>query len=154
MTASPWDYEVTLVSPDGSKTARIEKAMEIAMSAPTRGTLVLSTGLVLEGCNPSMVWSDDSRYLAVPRWEGRKQRLVVIDTWTQQVRQSNPRYHVLELTSFSGGIIRGLDSPVYRPQALSVDISTAFGTRQSIPGKPRSRGSERRSPTHEDDDLR
>lgn len=136
MPASPWDWEVALVSPDGSKTARIDNAMEIAMSAPTRGTLVLSTGLVLDGCNPSMVWSDDSRYLAVPRWEGRKQRLVVIDTSTQQVRRSNPRFRALELTSFSGGIIRGVDSPGHRPQALSFDISTAFGTHHGFPGKP------------------
>lgn len=126
---SPWDHEVTSVSPDGSKTARIEKAMEIGMGAPTRGTLFLSTGLVLEDCNPSMIWSDDSRYLAVPRWEGGSQRLAVIDTSTQQVRESNSLYRVLELTSFSGGIIGGLDSPVYRPQPISVDISSPFDAR-------------------------
>ena len=50
------------------------------MGGPTAGQLRLSNGIELDSCNPSIVWSEDSRYLAVPQWSaGRTQRLVVID---------------------------------------------------------------------------
>jgi hypothetical protein len=134
MFVSPWAHDVTVVSPDGSKTARLDATGEMGMRGPTRGTLTLSTGLVLEECNPSMVWSHDSRYLAIPRWDGNRQRLAVIDTSTQQVRVSNSRHAVLQLASFSGGIITGIDSPAHRPRDFSLDITSPFDVRAERQG--------------------
>jgi len=65
---SPWSSEVHITSPDGKTTAVIEDAMEVGMGAPTAGLLRLSNGMTFERCNPSLVWSADSAYLAVPQW--------------------------------------------------------------------------------------
>ena len=49
------------------------------MGAPTYGILNISNGMSYRGCNPSIVWSDDFKYLAVPQWtRERDQRLLVI----------------------------------------------------------------------------
>jgi hypothetical protein len=54
------------------------------MGNPTIGTLEFSNGFELGGCNPSFIWSDDSKYLVVPHYFRRfgifrRQRLVIID---------------------------------------------------------------------------
>lgn len=75
-------------SPDGKLDARIAKTYEVGAGQPPVGELRLSDGLVIESCAPYLVWSDDSRYLAVPQhtcstgFFGRSfsWRLLVIDT--------------------------------------------------------------------------
>ncbi len=91
----PWPYNLPIFrrnhrapSPDGSDCAEITGAYEVSMSNPTCGTLHTTSGLVLEYCSPSFVWSDDSRYLAVPQFFMRLkifrlQRMVIIDTRTR-----------------------------------------------------------------------
>jgi hypothetical protein len=124
---SPWDSSVRASSPDGTKTASIARASEVAMGAPTSGELRLSTGPTLESCNPSIVWSDDSRFLAVPQWTpSRSQRLVVVDTETGQVRAHPATFRVLQLESFEEGTIKGIDSPVYLPVPVVLSVRTLF----------------------------
>jgi hypothetical protein len=121
---SPWAWEAVLASPDGEKTARIDDALEIAMGAPTSGRLVVCTGLSLESCNPSMVWSDDSRYLAVPRWTPTQaQQLVIVDVVQAVVRVAPGRYSVLQLESFEGGVVHGVNSPIHQPRIVSVAVA-------------------------------
>jgi hypothetical protein len=121
---SPWSDSARLASPDGRAEARIDDAGEIAMGAPTSGTLVLSTGVTVERCSPSIVWSDDSRWLAVPRWTvNRHQQLVVVDARAGTVRVMPGTYRVLQLESFDGGIVRGVDSPIHQPQPVAVAIA-------------------------------
>jgi hypothetical protein len=81
-----WRGSHRAVAPDGSLVAEIAQAMEHSMSNPTAGTLRVSDGLELPNCSPAFLWSDDSRYLAVPQWErvglfrtGLRQRLVIVD---------------------------------------------------------------------------
>src|SRR5687768_8920886 len=113
---SAWDYSLHLTSPDGQITAVIDNASEVGQGAPTYGTLKLSNGLTFEGCNPSAVWSDDSKFLAVPQWtERRLQRLLVISIERATVGYAPDIFDVLELHSFSAGKIKGIDSPVYKP---------------------------------------
>lgn len=120
---SPWSWEAELASPDGQVTARIVDAGEIAMGAPTSGRLVLSTGQTVESCNPSMVWSHDSRFLAVPRWTpGREQQLVIVDVRRRTVRVLPGIYRVLQLDSFDGGVVRGVDSPIHQPRAIALPV--------------------------------
>jgi hypothetical protein len=125
---SPWSWEAELVSPDGQKTARIVDAGEIAMGAPTAGRLSISSGMTLENCNPSMVWSHDSRFLAVPRWlPDRNQQLVIVDVGTGKVRVVPGRYRVLQLESFDAGVVRGVDSPIHMPQPIAVRVTELVG---------------------------
>lgn len=120
---SPWSWEAELASPDGQVTARIVDAGEIAMGAPTSGRLLLSNGQMVESCNPSMVWSDDSCFLAVPRWTpGREQQLVIVDVRRRKVRVIPGVYRVLQLESFEGGVVRGVDSPIHNPRPIAISV--------------------------------
>lgn len=79
-----WRDSFQLKSPDGKLIAEIPSTGEVSMGNPTIGTLKLSNGFVMDRCNPSFIWSDDSRYLVVPRYFRRfglfrRQRLVLID---------------------------------------------------------------------------
>jgi hypothetical protein len=129
MPISPWDTSVTLPSPDGRLTAAIEDAREVGMGAPTRGRLVLSNGMALADCNPSMAWSEDSRLLAVPQWvevQGSNapgQRLAVVDPVNRRVGYAEGLYRVLEVHSFSGGVIRCVDSPAHHPRRFGALVS-------------------------------
>jgi hypothetical protein len=78
----PWRRSHRATWPDGALVAGIDEAFEHSMSNPTVGTLRTSGGLELTKCNPAFIWSDDSRYLAVPRWCRRfglflRQRLAI-----------------------------------------------------------------------------
>jgi hypothetical protein len=126
MTAkiSAWDYSLHLTSPDGQFTAVIGKASEVGQGAPTYGTLKISNGLTFEGCNPSAVWSDDSKFLAIPQWTAvRRQRILVISIEQASFGYTADIFSVLELHSFSGGKIKGIDSPVYQPREIEIDLS-------------------------------
>ena len=52
------------------------------MGAPTCGELYVEpwqAKAAWEACNPAIMWSDDSMYLAVPQWaEDRSQRLLLV----------------------------------------------------------------------------
>ncbi|MCC6442533.1 MAG: hypothetical protein IT210_03635 [Armatimonadetes bacterium] len=123
MSVSPWAESVTLASPDGKQTACIARTDEIAMGAPTSGELHLSGGLQFPSGNSSIVWSEDSLYLAASQWAARRdQRLLIVRVPDRQFRYAPEVYRVLELQSFSGGIVRGIDSPVYMPAPVAVDI--------------------------------
>src|SRR5688572_16175234 len=90
MSEQKWPYNLPIwrdayraVSPDGRLVARIDPAVEVSMGNPKTGILCVSNGLHIERCNPSFVWSDDSKYLAVPQFFEkllvcRRQRLLVI----------------------------------------------------------------------------
>ena len=121
---SAWDYSLNLTSPDGQVTAVIDDAHEFGQGSPTTGTLVLSNGLTFEGCNPSAVWSEDSKFLAVPQWTTvPHQRLLVISIERKTVGYPRELFSLLELHSFSGGRIKGVDSPAYKPREIEVDLN-------------------------------
>ncbi|MEM6471872.1 MAG: hypothetical protein AAF802_20095 [Planctomycetota bacterium] len=116
---------MSLDSPDGSLNATIDDAMEIGMGAPTRGDLVISTGLTILDCGPSIVWSHDSRYLAVPQWQpydnGHSQRIVVISIERNAFRPVGRKFVVLELASFVDGIVCGIDCPATVKTPVEID---------------------------------
>ena len=120
---SPWSMSAKLVAPNGQLTATIEEAFEVGMGAPTSGDLELCNGLRAASCNPSMVWSDDSRFLAVPQWtRDRQQRLLVLSMEHHSCQLLGGLFRVLELHEFKSGVILGVDSPVYRPQRIRLPI--------------------------------
>lgn len=123
MALSPWSPGESLASPDGTRVASIPEAYEIAMGAPTSGDLTVA-GLVLPGCNPSMVWSDDSAYLAVPQWTAqRSQRLLIVSIDRKEFCLAPKIYRVLELHTFRNGVVSGLDSPIHMTTQLRFAIA-------------------------------
>lgn len=123
MSESEWPYNLPIwrrahqaSSPDGQMVAEIDTAYEVSMGNPTCGTLRLSTGLELERCNPSFIWSDDSRYLAVPRYFYRlglfrRQHMVIIDTLEQCVVASTETAYYYQPESFSVGLLVATKEP-------------------------------------------
>ena len=122
----PWRRSYQATSPDGRWCAKITYASEIFMSGPTKGTLSISDLFAIPDCNPAFIWSDDSRYIAVPQWKyflRRRERLLVVDTQTQTILASPSRFRLLELRSFSGGVIAGIDSPIWRPREIEIPLA-------------------------------
>ncbi len=121
-------------SPDGHYVATVTDAQEYAMGSETYGTLTVTgeyrgypVRLEFEDCNPNVVWSDDSKMLAVPqRTREQGLRLLLISLPRGQ-SQSIPRLFIaLELHSLVGGIIRGIDGHGYFPMKFEMDVSRAF----------------------------
>jgi hypothetical protein len=118
---SPYDLPIfrrahTATAPDGSDVATIDPADEVSMSNPTMGTLRLSSGLELEGCNPSFIWSDDSRYLAVPMYFRRfglfrRQRLAIVDAVGRRVLVSPEIACYFQPDSFTDGVLVVIKEP-------------------------------------------
>ena len=124
MAISPWSDSVEVASPNRRYKAQVTGAMEIAMGAPTSGTLSVSCGIKRKQCNPSIVWSSDSRFLAVPQWtKNRAQRLLIIEVEKGKSYWAPKVYRVLELHNFVNGTIYGVDSPEYNPVQVEVKIS-------------------------------
>jgi hypothetical protein len=120
---SPWEWSARLKSPDGRHEAAIDDATEIAMGGPASGTLKMSNGKSYPGCSPSMVWSDDSRFLAVPTWtRDRSQRLMIVRVDGKEPLFAPGTYRVLERHRFAGGVVQGVDSPIHMPRELKVDV--------------------------------
>jgi hypothetical protein len=115
MSDSEWPYNLPIwrsahraASPDGQAVAEIGSTCEVSMGNPTCGTLRISIGLELERCNPSFIWSDDSRYLAVPWYFYRlglfrRQRIVVIDTRERRALASRETAYYYQPESFAAG---------------------------------------------------
>ena len=94
------------------------------MGAPTYGILNISNGMSFRSCNPSIVWSDDSQYLAVPQWTPyTDQRLLVISLEQESSGYAPGLFRVLELHSFLNGKIKGIDSPIYQPREIEIDVN-------------------------------
>ena len=128
MVISAWNWTVSLDSPDGSLNASIDDASEIGMGAPTRGELSISNGIVIPNCGPSIVWSDDSAFLAAPQWQpydnGHYQRLLIVSIAHRSWQLLGSRYSVLELASFDHGVVRGTNSPAHNPTPIELDTAS------------------------------
>jgi hypothetical protein len=122
---SPWSYSARLSSRDGRFTAAFEYENEVCQGGPTYGRVVLSNGMTFDSCNPSFVWSNNSKYLAVPQWTHyREQRLLVINAELRTSKLLPEVFQVLELHTFTDGMVEGIDSPVYRPKRVSIMTAT------------------------------
>lgn len=79
-----WRKSFRAESPTGAFVAQINPAWEVSMGSPNHGTLCVSAGVHVQHCSPTFLWSDDSRYLAVPQFvhgfrRGLRQHLSVLD---------------------------------------------------------------------------
>jgi hypothetical protein len=143
-----WPYDLPIFrrsfraeSPNGDTVAEMPSASEVSMSNPTSGTLHLSTGLTIRNCNPSFIWSEDSRYLAVPEWSMRAglfrgQRLLVVEPATGRIFASPWMWGFLQPESFARGDIVVVRHPERRhPRRISWRIPDGLAgfTRRSLP---------------------
>ena len=128
---SPWVDRAERQSPDGCHIAVYQNGMEVAMGAPTRGELRVTTPigdghLVADDAAASFVWSNDSRFLAFSKWRSNmKQSLCVLQLADMTVDESPDEFIVLELRGFSDGKIEGVDSPVHMPRTFSLKYGEA-----------------------------
>ena len=127
-----WRYKYHETSPNGKITAEIKQTAEVSMGMPGRGVLELSTGITLDWCNPSFVWSDDSRYLAVPQFFARfglvlRQRLVVIDGTENTLSKSREFAFYFQPESFQSSKLTALQEPFHHsPKTLSWSVPKDF----------------------------
>lgn len=107
---SPVDEEVNLPSPDGTVAVRYT-GQEVQMSGPVRGFALLSNGRAVPGCSPVMVWSADSRHLAVIRMESAQRPTVLAVVSAADGRMADVRQGVgfPPLATFTDGVIGSAD---------------------------------------------
>jgi tetratricopeptide (TPR) repeat protein len=121
---SPLATSAEQVSPNGKLTAAMRNGKEIGWGDPVSGTLEISSGVMVPDCSPSFVWSDDSRYLAVPQWtESMRQRILIIRISDGSIHAASGEYNMLRLESFQNGIITGVDSPAHAQHPVEVAVT-------------------------------
>lgn len=132
MSISPWDSFAELASPNGQYVATFDDAMEIAMGAPMRGTLTVRQKgqqkplIEVPDASGSFVWSSDSTAIAFPRWTAKRdQRLCVLRLPSGQTEVVDGRFDVLQLESLFEGRLVGVDSPIYRPKKVEIQLPSS-----------------------------
>jgi hypothetical protein len=138
MSTVKWPYTLPIwrrfhraVSPDGQRVAQIDPAYEIGMSNPTSGLLCVTGGPHLERCNPSFVWSDDSRYLAVPQFHGffARQRILIVVFEQKCVFASRERASYFQPESFSVGQLIVTINPFRSARVMNFEIPSELSSR-------------------------
>jgi len=145
MTEEQWPYNLPifrrffrLTSLDGRMTAEIANAVEVSMSNPTIGTLLLSTELTIKDCNPSFIWSDDPNYLAVPQYSRNwfrgigKQRLVVVDVADQKGWRSKKLAYYIQPETFCEGHLTITIEPARNARTIIYDVPGNLKTFEKI----------------------
>lgn len=104
--------------------AEIADAREVSMGNPTRGTLRVAGLLELDACNPAFIWSNDGRYLAVPRYTYvlglvRRQRLLVIDVDQRTIHRSRQGAWYFQPETFTDGILVATRNPSREAQKVA-----------------------------------
>lgn len=140
-----WQRSLRLESPDGTMWAEIENASEVSMGNPTIGTLILSTGVELENCNPSFIWSDSSKYLAVPQytfnrfWGRGKQKLLVINVVESKAWLSPKLAYYMQPEAFRDGKVSVTINPFHKPKTKEFSIEPMEGDFQFLGTLPNKR---------------
>lgn len=102
--------------------AEIKDASEVSMGNPTIGTLVLSNGLKVEKCNPSFIWSDDSRFLAVAQYTSNwltgtgRQKLLIVNVLENSAWRSPKLAYYVQPESFKDGKVSVTVNPFAKPR--------------------------------------
>ncbi len=129
-----WRSSHRVESPNKKYIAKIDPAYEVSMGNPTYGTLRLSNGLSLPKCNPSFIWSDDSKYLAVPQftsnwfWGIGKQRLLIIDVNKNRGWQSPKIAYYIQPETFRVGELTVTLNPFRKAKTMTYSIPKDLGT--------------------------
>jgi hypothetical protein len=123
LSISPWNGDVEVSSPNGEFVAKVVSTHEIAMGAPVSGMLFVNGKAISKRCSSSIVWSNDSRFIAFPEWTwSNNQKLKILNVQSGKIKKLFKAYRVLELEGFNDLIISGVDSPIYKPKNLNVKL--------------------------------
>jgi hypothetical protein len=123
-----WRRKYSAESPNKKIIAEINPAYEISMGNPTYGTLILSNGINIGRCNPSFIWSNDSKCLAIPQYTTNwffgfgKQRLLVIDVNENQGWQSKKLAYYIQPEKFESGKLTATLNPFRSPEIVIYNI--------------------------------
>jgi hypothetical protein len=102
---SAWEAGCMLLSPNRHHRADYS-GIEIAMGAPTIGSISVGQDTILRG-NASIIWSNDSRYLAFPKWHlDRSQTLGILDTDSHKEGVWSCSAAVYQTISFENGLLK------------------------------------------------
>ncbi len=138
MTTAEWPYDLPIWrrlhkadSPDGTHTAEIALATEVSMGNPTSGELVLTDLPSLPRYSPSFIWSDDSRYLAVPQFFERfglfrRQRILLLDTRDHKITKSREIAYYFQPESFSSGVLQAVKEPFRTAERIRWQVPDDF----------------------------
>ena len=136
----PWPYNMPIFrrtfisrSPDEKLEAEIAQAREVSMSNPTIGVLKVSDGLAIKDCSPSFIWSNDSRYLAVPQLHRLlglffSVRVLIVDTRDRAVFASRRIRGWLQPRSFKSGALVVTASPSQAAREFRWQIPSDLGS--------------------------
>ena len=129
-----WRSSHVALSPSGARRAEIARATEHAMGGPTLG-LLRAEGLALERCSPSFLWSDCSRYLAVPQLDRLlglflAMRMLVIDFEHRglvAIARSKRYRGWLQPSTFERDVLRATLHPFSRAQPITWRVPADVG---------------------------
>jgi hypothetical protein len=138
MKQPEWPYDLPIWrrshkadSPDHTSTAEIALATEVSMGNPTIGELVLTDLPSLPRCSPCFIWSDDSRYLAVPQFFERfglfrRQRMLILDTKDHKITKSREIAYYFQPESFSSGVLEAVKEPFRAAEKITWRVPDDF----------------------------
>ena len=119
-----------MTSRDGRFTVEMVDGAEYRMGGPLIGKIRLSTGFTFENCGQAMIFSEDSRHLAVGVWKEQElpegvrlvQSILIVNPATGASVRWPGEFGELEFQAFEGGTIRAVDSQ--RAEAGKFEISS------------------------------
>jgi hypothetical protein len=101
---------------------------EIGMGAPLRGICRIKSNknksiLIDNNCGGPAIWTKNGLKIAIPIWEksffsGTFQRIGIVDLKNQTLTKYKKKFRVLDLKSFSGNLIFGIDSPIHKMKTI------------------------------------
>ncbi len=100
---------------------------------------------MVEKCNPSFIWSDDSIFIAVPQYTfnwfrgAGKQRLLIIDVNENRAWQSQKLAYYIQPETFSNDEVSVTLNPVRKPRTRKYSVSEIRDTFAAIPLSPNQR---------------
>ena len=130
---NPWNFsnsDKNLISPNQKMRIEYGALGEIAMSAPLGADCYLIIDEkekvnISNWAGGPAIWNTTSDKAAFPIWtKGRSQQLRLIDLHRKKIVTFARIFRVLELEKFEHSILKGMDSPIYKPEPLSFDIQT------------------------------
>lgn len=105
---------------------------EIGMGAPLRGICRIKRNenksiLIDNNCGGPAIWTRNGLKTAIPIWEksffsGTFQRIGIVDLKKQTLTKYKKKFRVLDLRSFSGNLILGIDSPIHKMKTVEFDF--------------------------------
>jgi len=128
---SPWIEKAELSSPNGEFRVEYPDGSEIAMGAPTSGSLYLywnqKKKVISYRAGASFIWSSDSKYLAYSEWTKHNSQIVkVMRMHDMNDKIGSSELRVIQFVSFESSIIKAIDSPIYMPVKIEIDILKIF----------------------------